>query len=660
MDQAYMRAVMAGARQSAGQQGIARMVNGEMVLPQASKKKGRGGFLSSLISEAGGATGAAGGMSLGAALGSVVPGIGTVIGGLVGAGIGGFTGGTAGRGIENKIRDDQNFLGAGGSARTAFGEGALSGVLSGLGTGVGAVRGLKAAGGLKGLSTAAGGSDDVLKGLSKQIVTGGKKAGMNIAGTQSNGILNRAGTGLTKYGSGITTDPMVGGINRADELAGFMSKYKGSPNKQLRLMDKDMTRLSGEIDTILTETPVKLKGTQVRTTLQRGFKDPTDALFADLDLANPTTQKYLKSYTSKFDRLGDAKSINDQLKTVQGLAVRARDKLGMGAMAPPLTPQETAALAIKRAADDVLGGVDSIAPLKKQMAQIFEANPMVTKASGKVLGAPMAGVKVPKVGQAIRGAASYAGGTMQGVGTRASASPLIRQAKIQAPGNLISALNEVQQPQDQASYDETGQMPEPTSFYDNASGALQGLDAPLEQPAQSMYSREAVMADIQRDPKNMATYIKLYEFANPEGSTKPLKKTQAQMSRDEAASLTQMAIDQLNGGSVNTGLVSGKVEGIKAMLGKGDPETIDFNTTISSLKAAIAKARAGTSFTPNEERLLNKYAPTVGDSGQQLRTKLAALQKVYAAAAQREYGTQAQEDPQDMVQALMQTQGGYY
>ena len=102
-----------------------------MPAPQQAPKKisGRGGPLTAFISEAGGAGGAWAGGATGAAIGSVVPGVGTVIGGLLGAAIGGFAGGAGGRAIENKVRDDQNFTGKGGSAKAALTEGAISGAL---------------------------------------------------------------------------------------------------------------------------------------------------------------------------------------------------------------------------------------------------------------------------------------------------------------------------------------------------------------------------------------------------------------------------------------------------------------------------------------------------------------------------------------------------
>lgn len=86
--------------------------------PQPKKKGGRGGTLTSLISEGG----AIGGGATGAAIGSgILPGIGTLLGGALGAGIGAF----GGRVAENQVRDDR--LGIGDAAKEA----GLSAVLGG-------------------------------------------------------------------------------------------------------------------------------------------------------------------------------------------------------------------------------------------------------------------------------------------------------------------------------------------------------------------------------------------------------------------------------------------------------------------------------------------------------------------------------------------------
>lgn len=186
-----------------------------------------------------------------------------------------------------------------------------------------------------------------------------------------------------------------------------------------------------------------------------------------------------------------------------------------------------------------------------------------------------------------------------------------------------------------------------------------GIGSPMaEQPEQSSgttYGRDQLFADLNRDPKNADKYMSLYSMLAKEDAASgksSTKKTESQRARDEAQALTEKAIQQFQGGSIETGPISTRIEKAKAFFNKGDQETLDFNTTISSLQAAIAKARAGTSFTPNEQRLLNQYAPKVGDSGQILQTKLMALQDIYAQAAQREAGTEYQPDmmtnPYDM------------
>lgn len=106
------------------------------------------------------------------------------------------------------------------------------------------------------------------------------------------------------------------------------------------------------------------------------------------------------------------------------------------------------------------------------------------------------------------------------------------------------------------------------------------------------------------------------------------KKTEAQVARDEAGFLVDEALAAIEVGDVKTG-PEAQIEDFKAMFNMASQSTVDFNTTISALKASIAKARAGTAFTPNEEKLLNKYTPNTGDSRQQIMTKLKGLQKMY-------------------------------
>lgn len=119
-----------------------------------TKKGGRGGFLTSLISEGGALGGGAAGAAAGTA---ILPGIGTLLGGAIGSGIGAF----GGRIAENKVRD--NRIGLGDAAK----EGALSAVLGG-----GPIRLAKA--GIGAAVAKKGGAS-----LTDALMQAGEKAGQN-------------------------------------------------------------------------------------------------------------------------------------------------------------------------------------------------------------------------------------------------------------------------------------------------------------------------------------------------------------------------------------------------------------------------------------------------------------------------------------------------
>lgn len=109
--------------------------------PQTRKKTtGRGGTLTSLISEAGGAGGAVAGGAIGTAL---LPGVGTILG----AGIGGLVGSFGGRVAENEVRDGRVGL------KDAAIEGLIGGATSAIPVG-GLLKGVQKFGGARTLEEA--------------------------------------------------------------------------------------------------------------------------------------------------------------------------------------------------------------------------------------------------------------------------------------------------------------------------------------------------------------------------------------------------------------------------------------------------------------------------------------------------------------------------
>lgn len=176
-------------------------------------------------------------------------------------------------------------------------------------------------------------------------------------------------------------------------------------------------------------------------------------------------------------------------------------------------------------------------------------------------------------------------------------------------------------------------MPQQTSG--GLEGALlqQGMGQPqMPQQSTNPYSRENLMSDIQRDPENADKYIEYYsmleEVMNPQqAQAKPLSQGQ-----QERADLIQ-ALDNTEGlmsqGSINYGPIGSRIEGVKSMFNAADPETLAFKNTVSGLRAAITKARAGASLTAGELKMLQQYTPADTDSEQVVRSKLAQLRSLY-------------------------------
>jgi hypothetical protein len=119
---------------------------------------------------------------------------------------------------------------------------------------------------------------------------------------------------------------------------------------------------------------------------------------------------------------------------------------------------------------------------------------------------------------------------------------------------------------------------------------------------------------------------KRYDLLSGAGSQGKL--TEQQQATSDTSFLVDKALNDLETKKIKTGFVEAPLENLKAKFGAADQDTLDFNVSLGSLKATLAKARAGTSFTPNEEALLNTYTPTAGDSAQELKTKLTGLKQL--------------------------------
>lgn len=161
----------------------------------------------------------------------------------------------------------------------------------------------------------------------------------------------------------------------------------------------------------------------------------------------------------------------------------------------------------------------------------------------------------------------------------------------------------------------------------------------IEEPTTTIYSGETgfevtpEMLSMGRMVLKDSEYNKLKDIYDIQKEGKSGKnKTEAQQIRENTQYLIDDALVQFDANTnLKLGPISGPAEQVKSVLNLADQPTLDFNTTISNLQATIAKARGGTSFTPSEQKMLDRYTPKVGDSRQQVETKLRKLKEAFKA-----------------------------
>lgn len=574
----------------------------------APKQKGKKGILTSLISEAGGAGGAAAGASAGAALGSVVPGIGTAIGGIAGAIIGGFGGGTVGRGIENKVRDDQNFFGKGGSAKAAFGEGALSGALSGLGQGLKVVKAGKALTGEKGITN-----------MAKNF-----RAGANAPTSASR--LTQVSKGLKKSGAGALDAEKEGfrAFANADARLATLEKYK-IPSGQTGLKKGALV-----INQLETKLEPVLKSVKVKTSELNKLYD--DVLkFSESSSAGATKSRIINAQKQAIKNASkDGFISGDELRKI-------RSSVGSGVFAGAETPEKVLKKEIYKAYGDLIGNKSSKAKaILGEQHNILDLEKGLSKQAGG-LRIPVggAGIKLKSAGQARDFAIDKAASITGKLG-RVTGNPVGVQAIRQAPGGLgriLSAPQSMEQPQDM----QTDQMPQDFGMFTGEAPQGMGQMQQFEQPQEPTYTLQNALMDAQRDPKNASQYLAFakafqdQQTASQKSNGLNVTKITAQnygLAKAGSRSLQQLASLIQSDPSVvtksatpggNLPIVGGY---IRNAAGVGEYDALAFNTI-----DALLRARTGAAAPESEiRRYVNKLIPRAGDSPSTIQTKLRELQ----------------------------------
>lgn len=250
----------------------------------------------------------------------------------------------------------------------------------------------------------------------------------------------------------------------------------------------------------------------------------------------------------------------------------------------------------------------------------------------------MANLKPSNIGGALQTGMA----TPQPIIGKAIKGGIVRQGLAGAYGGAQQAVG----PTDQTNMGQTG-------LDMTGQNAQQSTENPL-------YPKQNLLYDIASDPANTQNYIKYYQSLQSVFGPQTSKLSTQQQAASDVQKLTANAMQQLQSGAIKTGPfgILGKLEQAKGAINMADPATLQFNTTVANLMATIARARAGTAFTPNEQKLLEQYTPHIGDSYQQLVTKLNALQQQFGTPGSSTGAAGNQSNSQQLTDLLMQMSGG--
>lgn len=277
----------------------------------------------------------------------------------------------------------------------------------------------------------------------------------------------------------------------------------------------------------------------------------------------------------------------------------------------------------------------SMAPFVRARQVIEEADVNSMTFGGRV------GNSVPGIGGAVGGIIDPIAGALTGAAQTAARNPVARTAATALRG----AANQVPRATGagvgrpwapgivgrvgaggigSGIYNQFAQGSEPET--ESLESAVLGASTRQVAPQfESPYSRESMLADIQRDPENFAKYLELYQQLNPEMAENKLSATQqSQAARAQNALGDLQVLGQaIESGDIGkTAIPGSKNAFIGNMLGTSDVEAALFN-----IGDVILRARTGAQAPESEVRaFVNGFLPRAGESSE---SQMYKLQRAY-------------------------------
>lgn len=593
---------------------------------QPTHPTGRGGMLSSFISELGGAGGAAGGAAIGTA---IAPGIGTIIG----AGLGGLLGGTGGRVAENEVRDNRVGLG------DALKEGGLDSLFSVAGE---AVPVLKTA--LKSKGALTGAAGDLFANAAQKTVP-----------DNAPGFIQTLGKGLKASGLGMAQGAGREQIGAADSdrlvsVLKTLGVHMGSPEATQAALEPKLNQLGDALTNAYQKANVAVSPDEVlglgKSILQ------SVATSGGLDkTANDYAMQQVLRLVDNSDDLGGLWSYTKDLEKNTINFARA------DSAAEPM--KEAVAQIVKGNVRSFLNAkVPGLAELNGAYSDATSANTLLRSASrnskggvaSRVLSLGPVKATETNIGRVLENVGKATSGTAAGAVT-GPASQVTRQLTRQALPDISGMF--AAPPQQTATIDPTTGLPvdpnaQQASLGSDQLGSMMGTSSTTQQPATDAngYSADDYMNAAMRafQAGDTKSYTSLMGVANDlqsyqanaaaNSGSAPVSAT-AQAQANKAGSAMQALNDlsgmlSSNGSLAARSAVPGQSLPVVGSLESNALGTSKYNAALNNVRLQVGFLLSGANVPTDEKASISQLLPQAGDPISTVQYKINLVSQMLA------------------------------
>jgi hypothetical protein len=147
----------------------------------------------------------------------------------------------------------------------------------------------------------------------------------------------------------------------------------------------------------------------------------------------------------------------------------------------------------------------------------------------------------------------------------------------------------------------------------------------VKTPTADSIDAEAIKTKAVAEAAGKAEAEKLYPTQKPQSSTAKLEEKTYQSIKGFSDELLGRFNEK--GDLKGVGFGTGTITDLLYQLGLNNDQEGSMNRiALANIKGTLAKLRGGTSFTPNEEKMLDRYTPSENDSPKKIKDKLNGLQ----------------------------------